>query len=160
MRRADRDDRLGVARVGDADHAIAVAQALLLGGSVEAAVSGGGYDYRARTDEVIAGLADWSLSTGETVDVVAQGERQVRPVDHRILAVPVQPAYEFDGAKNGELVALARLVEDAEVIEREVAAHAYQGLIAIVWRWPMGGQNAGDMGAMIGPWNLVIPFRM
>ncbi len=83
VRRADRDDALGVARVGDRHLAVALGRA---GGHRDEGatlVAGGHDDDGAAADQALALFADGRSAAGEGADLVVQREAEVDAVDDR-----------------------------------------------------------------------------
>ena len=132
MRRTDGNHLVGVARIGDADGAIAVADALLFGSAFESGVAGGGHHNRPGADQMVAGLADRRLSASEAVDVVRQRQRKLAPCTTGLARSL------FSQPTNSRAQRIANSsprpfgVEHSKIVDRQMWAYAHQRTIGLI----------------------------
>ena len=97
-------------------------------------------------------LAHRSVARRVPVHLVAHREGQVHPVDHLTVRVRVRMADELHRRQDLELVAAARRVEGAQVVDLDVRAHPLDVLLAgrgFVVRAPVRGEDAGHVGTVV-----------
>ena len=128
VRRANRDDALGISGIRDAERGIALVQAFRGLEILIAAISGGRHDDDAAVDEALALVADGGAAARVVPDVVRDGEAQVGSMNRHVAVALVDVADVLERPDDRELGFLQRWREHPEVVQLDVGTHAVRPL--------------------------------